>query len=165
MTEEWREIDGYPERMVSNLGRIRSTARGAEKILKSRTGKEGYYKINLSLDGKIKTHSLHRLVLTAFKGKCPDGCEASHLDGNRSNNCADNLVWESKPMNMQRKKEHGTWIGGQQNPSVKLTKDDALIIRKLYSSGIYSYSKLGKQFKVSRQSIGNVVRRKTWSHI
>lgn len=45
--------------------------------------------------------------------------------------------------------------------NAKLTKDDANKIRQLYSTGEFTYKKLGKIFGVCPQTICNVINRKT----
>jgi len=51
----------------------------------------GYYKVKLSLNGKIKAYYVHRLVYQMFKGDIPYGMQVNHIDENRTNNNIDNL--------------------------------------------------------------------------
>ena len=48
--EEWKEITGYPNYMVSNMGRVKSlnyNHTGREKILKPSVDKRGYLQVVL----------------------------------------------------------------------------------------------------------------------
>lgn len=107
MKEEWRPVVGYEGRYeVSNHGRVRSLDRtiqckdgrtqrwkgGIKKLCKNHSG---YPTVGLQRDGKKRTEYVHRLVLEAFTGPCPEGMLARHLDDNPENNNIDNLKWGS----------------------------------------------------------------------
>ena len=70
MEEIWKDIEGYEGFYeCSNLGRVRSLNRVDCKnnrrkgiILVSNKRKGEYHSVSLSKDGKIKSHSVHRLV-------------------------------------------------------------------------------------------------------
>ncbi len=61
--------------------------------------------------GKRYLHSkmglIHRIVLEAFKGPCPEGMEACHNDGIPHHNRPENLRWDTHYNNMQDAKKHG----------------------------------------------------------
>lgn len=59
--------------------------------------------------------SIHCLVLEAFIGPRPDGHQASHLDGDRTNNRLDNMRWETRSQNNRRKYQHGTMPVGDRH--------------------------------------------------
>lgn len=75
--------------------------------LKPYRQKNGYLKVKLG-NRPATYHLLHRLVLLAFRGPCPEGLEASHLNGIRDDCRAINLTWETSRENNRRKREHGT---------------------------------------------------------
>ena len=50
-----------------------------------------------------KRISVHRAVLLAWVGPCPEGCEADHLNGNNTDNRLCNLQWVTKSENEKRK--------------------------------------------------------------
>lgn len=50
---------------------------------------------------------VHRLVLEAFVGPCPSGCEGCHYDGNPANNIVSNLRWDTTKNNCLDKRRHG----------------------------------------------------------
>lgn len=105
MEEIWKDIEGYEGLyQVSNLGRVRSLARTRwngkgmqkveERVLKSHTTKNGYMYLTLSIEGKHKTCSVHRLVLTAFNPvENMENLQVNHIDENKENNRLCNLEW------------------------------------------------------------------------
>lgn len=101
--EIYKDINGYNGYyQISNLGNVRSLSRidktnhkVKEKILKPITNSYGYKVINLSVNGVMKQHHIHRLVMDAFKPN-PDPQtynQINHKDENKQNNCVDNLEW------------------------------------------------------------------------
>jgi hypothetical protein len=52
-----------------------------------------YLVVTLYRDGRPKSVSVHRLVLLAFVGPCPDGLEGLHWDDDPANNRLSNLRW------------------------------------------------------------------------
>jgi len=65
----------------------------------------------------------------------------------------------------ETKKKIGDAQRGEKNHASKLTEDNILKIRKLYSTGKYFQKELGKMFGVSRGHIGYIVTRKSWTHL
>lgn len=51
------------------------------------------------------------------------------------------------------------------NPSVSLTEEKVLEIRRLYKTGTYSARTLGKKFDVTHTTVLHIVNRLTWVHI
>lgn len=115
MTNEvWKPVKGYEGLYeVSDLGNIRSLDREVE-VSNGRTawvrkypGKEiaktpqvgGYLRTRLSIKGKSSTPLIHRVVLEAFVGECPEGMETRHLDGDPTNNRLSNLTWGTSQEN------------------------------------------------------------------
>lgn len=85
---EWKTFGSY---LVSNDGKIKRY----EKELQPRII-HGYYQASLCENGKVKNYYVHRLVLTLFKGDCPEGHECDHIDRNPLNNHIDNLRWVTR---------------------------------------------------------------------
>ena len=158
--EEWRPIEGFRGYEISSLGRIRRY-----RILTAHPDVDGYPRIQLQRDnGKHIRRPLHRLVLFAFAGPPPPNCVASHLDGDRANARAENLVWETQRENIARKREHGTEQIGEKANNVKLTTEDVVEIRRRHEFG-ESKTALASAFSVTRANIRSIVLRKTWRHI
>lgn len=109
MSEEkeiWKDIKGYEGLyQVSNLGRIKSLQRYRisksgtnqnvnEKILKQSCGKTNkYLNVTLAKNKKNKTFQIHRLAALNFIPNPNNYPQVNHKDGNKQNNCVDNLEW------------------------------------------------------------------------
>ena len=106
--EHWRLVVGYEGLYeVSDLGRVRSLRKG--RLLALNSGSRGYVARTLvGADGKKRYTNVHRLVLEAFVGLCPDGFECCHNERDPTNNRLTNLRWDSRASNALDKVEHGT---------------------------------------------------------
>jgi hypothetical protein len=178
IVETWRDAVRYEKAYaVSTRGRVKTVERRAkigggrtrrvcERFLKA--GLTGNYEIvNLSLRGKQKMHLVHRLVLEAFVGPCPDGMECCHEDGNPTNNRLENLRWGTPKDNSNDDAKNGTRdrMRGEKHYAAKLTEAEVLEIRQMYATGRYKQKDLAKKFKRTYILIHNIVRRKAWTHI
>ena len=111
MSEEWREIDEFPGYFVSDHGRVRSPHRGFLKgCYVSRNGRPRYVMITFKPNGKLHQRYLHRLVLIAFVGPCPEGMEGCHGPAGPFVNHLENLRWDTHKSNMQDAIEAGTFF-------------------------------------------------------
>lgn len=68
--------------------------------LKLRPSNKGYLKTNISIDGKLKTVFIHRLVAEAFIDNPNNLPQVNHKDENKQNNCVENLEWCDAKYNM-----------------------------------------------------------------
>lgn len=105
MEEIWKDVKGYEGYyQVSNLGRVKSIERViqkcrygtrhlSERIRKTFTDKDGYLFVTFSHNNVRKTVAIHRLVAITFIPKPKGTSQVHHLDGNKANNCVDNLKW------------------------------------------------------------------------
>lgn len=105
MKEEWKNIKGYSNYMVSNMGRVKNlnyNHTGREKILKSSVDKIGYMYVGLCKNGKVKYFKVHRLVAEAFYGEIPKGMQVNHINEIKTDNRLENL-------NLMTPKENCNW--------------------------------------------------------
>lgn len=96
--EIWKPVKGYEGLYeVSNLGRVRRLwpISGHYRMLKTfvRNHEQGYWAVNLSKGGKMRTLSVHRLVAEAFIPNPNNLPEVNHKDENKSNSHVENLEW------------------------------------------------------------------------
>lgn len=95
MDEVWREIHEFPSYEVSNHGRIRNGRTG--RILALRQNQQGITMINFSAEGVMYTRSVALLVAEAFLPEPPSlFTSVINLDGDRTNNHANNLMWRPR---------------------------------------------------------------------
>jgi hypothetical protein len=128
--EQWIDVVGFENLYeVSNYGQVRSVKTG--QIKKQTVGKiDKRFYLGLWINNKQKIVKPHRLVLEAFVGKCPDGMECCHNDGNAFNNHLNNLRWDTPKNNHADKVKHGTTNRGERCGTAKLTLEQVNSIRK-----------------------------------
>lgn len=116
MIEElWKDIEGYKGLYkISNIGRVRSKERYnlRGKLIKSKIRKpfinnNGYLRVNLSKKNLTKNYSLHRLVALHFISNPDNKEQVNHIDGNKQNNCINNLEWVTASENMKHSYDIG----------------------------------------------------------
>lgn len=99
MNEKWKLIVGLPNYVVSSLGNVKNIVTG--NLLAGSIDHKGYKRYDLSLNGKRIVKSGHRLVAEAFLPPTKDKNYVNHIDGNKTNNCVDNLEWCTCQENVQ----------------------------------------------------------------
>lgn len=156
-----REIPGFPNYLVTKDGRVWSIR--SKKWLKPWIT-DGYLLLRLCLQGSAKTYKIHRLVLEAYVGPCPEGMECRHLDGDRVNNHLDNLKWGTHVENMQDAVQHNTHYltgkFGEKNPASKLTDRERRLIYCSYRAMGCTQQELADQFGVTPSCISYIVNNK-----
>lgn len=108
--EIWKEVEGYQNYRVSDLGRVQSIAYGT---LMSSVSRKGYLRVYLSKDGTQKTKAVHILVAKAFLPNPENLPQVNHKDGDKQNNSIYNLEWATQISNMQHSAKlglHGTGV-------------------------------------------------------
>lgn len=168
--EEWLPVSGFPGYEVSSLGRVRSWRRDGtatdlrdEPRVLSGWRQQGYPFVNLSLGPKAHKRAVHRLVAVAFLGPCAHSAQASHLNGNRADCRAVNLVWESARDNNSRKREHGTWQSGERHGCARLSAADAETIR-LSPRGYGTGRAIARRFGISESQVSAIRNGKSWAN-
>lgn len=180
MQEKWKDIPNWESvYQVSNCGRVkRIKAAGGTVVgrIYSTSYKNfyGYPVCTLRDSGKKEVWLVHRLVMLAFVGPCPDKHEVNHINGIRDDNRIKNLEYVTRSGNIQNTLDRGVAMGsaaegaslpGSSNPAAKLTENSIKEIRKLHKTGNYTLKEIGKMFNVTAANISYIVNRKTWSHI
>jgi len=104
-TPQWRDIDGYEDRyLIGDCGQVLSLARSGcgknNKLMSIQINNCGYKTVLLSHDGKRKRHLLHRLIAFAFVPNPQNKGFINHKDGDKLNNCIDNLEWVTRSENV-----------------------------------------------------------------
>lgn len=102
--EIFREIDGFPDYEVSNLGRVCSFKGKYLKIMKLRKDRYGYPIVGIYSGRKQVKKTVHRLVAEAFVPNLKNKPEVNHIDEDKMNNVAENLEWVTPVENCN----HGT---------------------------------------------------------
>lgn len=171
--EEFRDIPGYEGfYQISDLGNVISLVRllpaaietgrrTAKQSIMPGKNKQGRLQVTLCKHGFTKRFQVHRLVLLAFVGPCPEGMECRRLDGNHLNNRLTNLEWATHAVNMSDMLRHGTSVKGGKNFKAKLTEDDVREIRTARATE----RELAARYGVSQVAVHFIRTRKTWKHV
>jgi hypothetical protein len=106
-TIQWRVIDEFPSYEISSDGDIRRLSDGV--VLVCPADHAGRRRVTFSVPGTKVYRYIHRLVATAFHGPAPAGKNfACHVNGDFTDNRADNLYWGDAKTNRQDAVRHGT---------------------------------------------------------
>lgn len=161
--EIWKELPTPAEIAVyeiSSYGQVRTRryGRGEWKILSQFPDRGGYMRLTIA-----RRHTtVHRLVLQAFVGPCPDGLQCAHRDGDRKNNRLENLRWATPTSNNNDKLWHGTDQRGENCYIAKLTEDNVRYIRRALDDGTETFRGLARRFGVHLSTIADVRYGRTW---
>jgi len=157
MDELWKPVPGIsPTKYeVSNFGRVRRHYKNGPRIKYQSTGPEGYKRVVLYNAGKKFWARVHRLVLQAFVGPCPEDFECCHNNGERDDNRLDNLRWDTRSNNVIDSILHGT------HPATKLTPDKVRGIRSLLIAGTPP-KEIAQKFSISISMISYIKSGRNW---
>lgn len=143
--EVWKPIPGFEGLYeVSNHGRIKSlhkvrrtgrtgtTIRVYPEIILKATmaGKSNYLLVQLRKNSRSIWLSVHRIVASVFVPNPNNLPQVNHEDGNKLNNCCENLTWCTASDNIRHalkigKIKHAFGMDGIRNPSSKKVIDTA----------------------------------------
>ena len=152
----WLPINQFPNYEISDEGIVRRIDTKKELAQSTKRGKRPYKRVHLSHKGVAKYVFVHRLVLTAFVGECPEGMQCLHDDDDPTNNRLSNLSWGTPKKNNETINRNG-----ENNGRAILTEQDVLEIR----SSKLSTKELALQFGRSQKYIQNILRGVVWKCI
>ncbi len=171
---QYRLVDGFPAYRVGYDGSVWSRWGMGGRVRKitdvwrpkvADVGDKGYLRVELyDGQGEIEKRLVHRLILEAFVGTCPEGLVACHGDGNPANNSISNLRWDTPESNWEDRKRHGRDMEGIKQSQAKLDDYAVRVIRRARRRGI-TLRLLAMRFGVSIAKIHHVVSGKNWRHV
>ena len=112
-----------------------------------------------------KTLYVHRLVCEAFHGPAADAAlHCCHNDGDKHNNRAENLRWDTRSANEMDRVKHGTSNRGSRHGLSKLVESEVLQIKQLLTTPT-PVRVIAEQFNVSTAAIYCIRKGRNWSHL
>jgi len=169
MVEIWKQIDLFDGLFsVSNTGFIRNNK--TNKILKQTMIKTGYYSVAVKPYGRTginKCFRVHREVALAFLDRVDSKDFVNHKDGNKSNNCVENLEWCSRQENINHAHLNGLMhpAKGEKIASSRLTEQLVKIIRNEYKNGNVTLRELSIKYNIAHNTLSNAINRVSWKHV
>ncbi|WP_165614793.1 NUMOD4 motif-containing HNH endonuclease [Mycobacteroides chelonae] len=154
--EEWRPIEGFDGYEVSDQGRVRSSKHTCTRVRKPSRSTNGYLRLSLSSNNIRKYVTVHRLVAEAFVPGKADGLIVCHNDGDKMNNRASNLRWDTPSSNNIDASRVNA------NPRQLLNEPLVKEIRELYETGLHTHRSLAAKFGVTHQAIRDLLIRKNY---
>lgn len=143
MLEEWRDAPGFEGRLqVSSYGRVRSL-----RVLSVPPTSTGYRAMKFA---KERQRYVHELVAAAFIGVRPVGYDVNHKDGNKLNNCPENLEYITRKANVH----HAFRLGLLRH---KLTESQMDAISDMYFAEGCSFGEIAKRVKAHRNVVRSVI--------
>jgi hypothetical protein len=165
----WRPIEGFDGRYeISSCGEVRSWVNNRwgrarkSRLLRSATKQSGHRFVNISnADGKRTNLTLHALVAKTFIGPRPDGLEVCHGDGTPTNNCVENLRYDTHENNSADMVAHDRSPRGQRNGQAVLTSEQVVAIVAAVRSG-RTHQRVAADYSVSRMTVSNIINGRAW---
>lgn len=154
---------------VSNLGRVRRSKPECNtfigKILKPTVCGGGYPLVSLSIDGKSFCYRIHKIVAEAFIGPCPDDKVVNHIDGDKTNNCPENLEYITQSENIIHAVNLGSFATsrGEARRKSNLREENVRGIKALL--GKHSRKSIAARFNVSKSAIDKIAQGRTWAYL
>lgn len=115
---EFKQINGFSNYFINKDGILLSRNVGTIlREIRPQNTNSGYKSVKIENDnGELKHMAIHRLVALTFLPNPNNLTDVNHIDGNKTNNCVENLEWctrsynckvayESKPKNQKTKCE------------------------------------------------------------
>jgi hypothetical protein len=179
--EEWREIEGFPDYMVSNMGRVKGVGKKFNRkhsrcdtimevhrkpnLLKlTDHGQNGYMSVGLyNPAGEHRIWRVNRLVAQIFIPNPENKPVVNHLNYIRGDNRVENLEWCTVEENNKHaflRKDRNTARGEQLS-----LLSEAQVLFMYENLDRYSNAEFADMFKVSRNTISHILRGRTWKHI
>ena len=164
MAIEWREIN--PDYIVSSDGQVgKRQKNGKLKMMKPRTGGQGYRVVSIFSGGIRVTRYIHRLVAFAFLPPQPTPKhEVNHRNGVRSDNRDTNLEWVTRSENLRHRFDilkHNN-LRGEAQVHAKLTETQVREIRARCATE-ETHVKISADYGVGPRAVSYIAQGQTWA--
>ena len=124
----------------------------------------GYKKVALSIEGKMKFMTLHRVLALTFLPNPENLPCVNHIDGNKLNNSLDNLEWCTFEYNTKHSAANGLHAKGEEVGLSVLTDIQVHEICRMIQDG-FRNNDIAKKVGIERYLVHKIRHRETWNHI
>jgi hypothetical protein len=144
--------------------------------LKPAKDRKGYLRVGLTIDGKLCTKKVHRLIAEAFIPNPENKPQVNHINGIKDDNFVNNLEWVTHKENTKHAIDNGLFYfnsskesinkiikKGSLNGNALLSEEKVLEIRAIGKTK--TLLEISEMYNVAFQTISMVLNRKTWKHI
>lgn len=151
---EFTWIEGSTFGRVRTLDRIIIDRRGRKRlikgqIIKQRSDRYGYMKVQFSVGGKTITKRVHRIIAECFLQNPNNYREINHRDNNPLNNTLSNLEWCTHEYNIEYREKYGKALS---RPVY------AVNLKTLGVSWFKSQMEASRELGINQAHIGKVVK-------
>ncbi len=146
-------IDDYT---ITEDGKVINNHTG--RTLKPQKNGTGYYRVGIG--GKL--YFVHRLVAQTYIPNPDNKPQVNHKDGDKTNNCVENLEWVTNRENSLHALKNG-WMRIEENHQfAKLTRKQVAFIK---SHPELSRNELAELFDISPRTITDIRSGRTWKTV
>ena len=176
MEEIWKDIKGFEGLyQISNYGRVKSL----ERIIVKKNNLmqfipqniriniliKGYYRVVFCKKGIKINMPVHRLVSMEFIPNPENKPFVNHKDGNKLNNCVENLEWCTSSENtIHAYNNNLTNSHSENHHSAKLKNIDIPKIIELHKNGT-KQTEIALIFNISTSVINSIIKKRKWNHV
>ena len=145
----WKDIKGYEGLYeVSNTGYIKSLQFKKPFIKKFNKNHQGYLSVSLYKDNENKLVKVHRVVAEAFISNPENKPQVNHKDGNKANNCVENLEWVTASENIKH-----SYANGLQSVDLRKVKVSKYTLEGTF---VKTYDSIAEASADTGVSMGNI---------
>lgn len=168
--EEWRPNECYH---ISSMGRVISDKHRKRSLKFKFSNINGYEAFSaIRKDGSTHLVYVHRIVAELFLENNENKAFVIHLDHNKVNNDADNLMWATRAEMIKHNKRNPLVIAGKEKnkrvkPYSKLSEGKVKMIkRKLFDPNRKTRLRLiAKQFGISEMQLHRIKIGENWGDV
>lgn len=147
--------------LVSNTGKIKNAKTGH---VRKPYCNGGYFYLILSINGNQKTINVHRAVACTFVPNPYNLPQVNHIDGDKSNNCVENLEWVTAKDNCIHAVINDLFYSGERSELSKLNAEQIKYIKEhcIPYDENFGCTALAKQFNVDKSTISKIIHGFSW---
>ena len=141
---------------ITKDGKVFSKKRN--KYVKPQPNGTGYVRVHIA--GRM--YFVHRLVAMKYIPNPDNLPQVNHKDGNKLNNCVENLEWVNNKDNSLHALHNGLMRIEENHQFAKLNRDDVAFIK---SHPEMSRNELAEMFNISPHTISDIRAGRTWKTV